>query len=83
MTTEITIAEMNKEPKYLYYEVTLTDCSQEWDVTICETLNQVLGVLRLVDIDFDDLERMAMVHIRGIGMTRKAYAEWKKENNLV
>jgi hypothetical protein len=77
----------NNETLYTYYQIDLQNISVEWDCTICESLEQVLEVLKSLDIHLDDdtpvepgFERKVV--IQGIGMTPLAYEEFKKEAGL-
>ncbi len=64
---------------YTYFQVEIKDSSLEWDITICETLDEVRDILQLVEIDLDDEERKTEVVITGIPMTKGAYNDWRKE----
>lgn len=68
-----------EEPLYTYYQIDLKDVPVEWDTTICESLDEVLDVLKYLDIHLDDDTIEARITIRGIAMTRSAYAHWRKE----
>lgn len=71
---------MSEETLYTYYQIDLEDASVDWDCTICESLEEVMGVLRFLDTDLDDPERKTKVTITGIGMSRQAYYAWGKEH---
>ncbi len=70
-----------EETKYTFYRVDFNDCSLEYDYTICQTLEDVLEVLKSIDIDLDDdgEDRSPSATITGIGMTEKEWDEWVKE----
>lgn len=75
---------MNKETLYTHYQVDLKNMPVDWDTTICESLYAVGKILKYLDIYLDDDTptengEPRQVIITGIGMTRKAYKEWKKE----
>lgn len=65
---------------YTYYKVEIQDMPLEWDETICESLEEVLDVLKFVDIYLDDDTVKAKVIITGIGMSREAYQQWRKDH---
>jgi hypothetical protein len=84
---EVEDRKRNNETLYTYYQIDLQNISVEWDCTICESLEQVLEVLKSLDIHLDDdtpvepgFERKVV--IQGIGMTPLAYEEFKKEAGL-
>lgn len=68
-----------EDPLYTYYQIDLKDIPVDWDTTICESLEGVLDVLKYLDIHLDDDTIEARITIRGIAMTRAAFANWKKE----
>ncbi len=70
---------MSEETKYLYYRIDFIDCGNvEYDYTICETLDEIMDNITMVDTDLDDDTRNAEVKIKGIGMTKKEYSEFVK-----
>lgn len=69
-----------EEPLYTYYQLDLEGISLDWNTTICESLDEVRDVLQYLDIFFDEPDSEARITIRGIGMTRSAYEDWKKEH---
>lgn len=70
----------DKEALYTHYKIEFKDWGEDYDFTIVETLNDVLDYLQLADIYLDEPTRKTKVIITGIGMTRKAYSNWVKEN---
>lgn len=68
-----------KPTLYTYYQLDLENMPVDWNTTICESLDEVRDVLQYLDIHLDDDTIEAKVTIRGIAMSREAYAEWKKE----
>jgi hypothetical protein len=68
------------ETLYTYYQLDIEGMPLDWDTTICESLDYVRDTLQFLDTYLDDPDCEAKVIIRGIGMSREAYAEWKKEH---
>ncbi len=72
------------ETLFTHYQIELENINEEWDCTICESLDEVLGVLKYLDIHLDDDtelpdgEKMRVI-ITGIGMTREAFKNWVEE----
>lgn len=76
-----------RDPKqlYTYYEVELKNINEEWDTTICESLDDVKNILEYLDIHLDDATELPdgekrQVVITGIGMTPEAFKNWKAEH---
>ncbi len=77
----------NTDTKYTYYQVDLENINEEWDYTICETLEEVYQILTAMDIHLDDDSPTATgeqirVVVTGVGMTPKEYKEWKADNDM-
>jgi hypothetical protein len=80
-----------KEPIYTHYQIDLKNCNSNLgDYIIVESLEDVLGILKLIDSDLDDdsfdnseFNDKPQATITGIGMTRKAFQEYLKSNELV
>ena len=68
-----------EETLYTYYQIDLENVPVEWDTTICASLDEVRDVLQFLDIYFDD-DIEAKATIRGIGMSRAAYAQWHADH---
>ena len=69
---------------YTYYQIELKNISEEWDYTICESLDEVLNTLKYLDHHLDDdtpvepgQERQVI--ITGVGLTPIAYQQYKDE----
>lgn len=71
-----------KPTLYTYYQLDLENMPVDWDTTICQSLDGVMDVLRYLDIHLDDDTIEAKVTIRGIGMTKEAYAKWVEESTI-
>lgn len=67
-----------QDDKYTYFKVEIKDWAEDFDYTICESLNGVLKILKLAEIYLDDPEIDTRIIITGIGLTKKQYAEFKK-----
>lgn len=72
-----------EEILYTYYQIDFKNCgSFDGDYTIVETIEDVLGILKQIDSDLDDDAHKEgekpQVTITGVGMTRKAFAEFLK-----
>jgi hypothetical protein len=78
--TKHSTKEGEQETLYTYYEVEIQGTSLDWDITICESLDHVRDILQYLDTFLDDPEIEAKVIITGIGLTRSAYENWKKEH---
>lgn len=81
MNTDTTKAE---ETLHTYYQIEIKNMPEEWDTTICATLDEVRDLLQYLDIHLDDDTPTSdgeprQVIITGIPMTRTAYRLWREE----
>jgi|SRR5580765_5171911 len=65
---------------YTYYQVELENINEEWDTSVCESLEEVYGLLQYLDIHLDDDTETTngekrKVIITGIPLTPIAYKE--------
>jgi hypothetical protein len=72
---------------YTYYHLELVNMSEPWNETICETLEQVDGMLRYLDMHLDDATptddgQARKVILTGIPMTPPGFDKWKKEHSF-
>lgn len=75
--------EANRDPDtlYTYYQLELKNMGEDWDITICETMEEVYNSLKYLDIHFDDDTELPegvqrQVVITGIPMTPLAFKAW-------
>ncbi len=72
---------------YTYYQLDLENMPEDWDYTICESLDHVRETLQYLDVHLDDdtpttNEEPRRVVITGVPMTPAAYRDFIKENNV-
>ena len=72
--------------KYTYYLLEFKDCpnvkglDEPIDYAICKDFNEVRKWLFFADLDLDDTDGLAEIKIKGIGLTRKQYRDYKNGN---
>jgi hypothetical protein len=71
---------MSTDKVYTYFRLDFKGCSFDYNSTIVESLSDIAGYLQAVEMDLEDLQSNAKVTITGVGMTRKEYENWFKEN---
>ena len=67
------------DTKYLYFELEFINCYMEDCEAIAEDLDEVREMLQSVEIQLDDPDANAEVRIKGIGLTRAAFENYKDE----
>ena len=72
------------DTKYTYYKLGLENMSEDWNETICESLDDVRKQLDYLDIHLDDDSetepgRERKVIITGVGMTPLEFEAWYRE----
>jgi hypothetical protein len=76
--------ERDNNSLYTYYQLELININEDWQITICESLDEVHSVLQYLDIYLDDsieLEdgQQRKVVITGIPMTPASFNNWVQE----
>ncbi len=72
---------------YTYYQLDLENINEEWDYTICESLDHIRETLQYLDVHLDDDTETSngesrRVVITGIPMTPSAYRNFLEENDV-
>lgn len=78
---------LTEDTLYTHYRIEQKNMPVEWDETICDSLAGVMRTLEFLDIYLDDDTETSdgeprSVTITGIGMTKAAYKDFLKENNI-
>ncbi len=67
---------------YTYFRIEFEDWGEDFDFTICETLDEVREMLQLAEIHLDDPDKHTKVIVTGIPMTPPQYDKFKKGEEL-
>jgi hypothetical protein len=63
---------------YTYFRIDFEDWGEDFDFTICETLDEVREMLQLAEIHLDEPDRHTKVIVTGIPLTPPQYEKFKK-----
>jgi rRNA maturation protein Nop10 len=63
---------------YTYFRIDFEDWGEDFDFTICETLDEVREMLQLAEIHLDEPDRHTKVIVTGLPMTPPQYEKFKK-----
>jgi hypothetical protein len=67
------------DAKYLYYHLDFYKDGLYQHECYAEDLDDVRGYLQWWEVEFDDEDTKAEIRIKGVGLTRAAFEEFKKE----